>query len=143
MTGEATVRAIADLFFRKATPRMARAELSPARATPIDPEQVHVVQLSDFLWQSVRTGGSDAPARTRYRVFPGEGAHGDELAAFVGKLDALGYAGIYSLDVANDDYQQMPADAVAARARRSAEWLEETVLRRALPVPNMEHPGAP
>ena len=29
-------------------------------------------------------------------------------------------------------------DAVADRARRAAEWLTETVLRRALPVPNME-----
>lgn len=105
----------------------------------IDPDEVYVVQLSDFLWQSVGSGADGAPARTRYRVFPGEGAHGDELAAFVGKLDALGYGGIYSLDVCNDDYQQMPPDAVAARARRSAEWLEETVLRRALPVPNMEH----
>ena len=48
-------------------------------------------------------------------------------------------AGIYSFDVYNDDYQQMPPDAVVSRARRAAEWLEETVLRRALPVPNIEH----
>ena len=60
------------------------------------------------------------------------------LAALVGKLDALGYAGIYSFDVYNDDYQQMPPDTVVNRARRAAEWLEETVLRRSLPVPNME-----
>jgi hypothetical protein len=34
----------------------------------------------------------------------------------------------------------MPADAVVARARRAAEWLEETVLRQSLPVPNIERP---
>jgi len=32
----------------------------------------------------------------------------------------------------------MPPDAVANRARRAADWLGETVLRRSLPVPNME-----
>ena len=81
----------------------------------------------------------NAATKTRFRVFPGEGGHSDAVAAFVGKLDALGYAGIYSFDVYNDDYQQMPPDIVVNRARRAAEWLEETVLRRALPVPNMEH----
>ena len=43
-----------------------------------------------------------------------------------------------SFDVYNDDYQQMPPETVVSRARRAAEWLVETVLRRALPVPNME-----
>jgi hypothetical protein len=57
---------------------------------------------------------------------------------FVRKLDAIGYGGNYSFDVYNDDYQQMPPDTVVNRARRAAEWLVETVLRRALPVPNME-----
>jgi len=55
--------------------------------------------------------------------------------------------GEYSFDVYNDDYQQMPVETVVDRARLAAEWLAETVLRRALPVPNMErlrrppHPG--
>ena len=79
-----------------------------------------------------------AAPNTRLRVFPGEGARSDDLAAFVLKLDALGYAGIYSFDVHNDDYQQMPPDTVVNRARRAAVWLEESVLRRAMPVPNMQ-----
>ena len=56
-----------------------------------------------------------------------------------------GYYGDYSFDVYNDDYLQMPPEAVAARAQRAAEWLGETVLRRALPIPNMERlrPAAP
>lgn len=105
----------------------------------IDPEQILVVQLSDFRWQAIQSIADDKATRTRFRVFPGEGAHSDGLAALVSKLDALGYAGIFSLDVYNDDYQQMPPSIVVNRARRAAEWLEETVLRRALPVPNMEH----
>ena len=32
----------------------------------------------------------------------------------------------------------MPPETVADRAKRAAEWLGETVLRRALPIPNME-----
>jgi hypothetical protein len=32
----------------------------------------------------------------------------------------------------------MPPETVVDRARRAAEWLVATVLRRALPVPNME-----
>jgi sugar phosphate isomerase/epimerase len=104
----------------------------------IDPEQIFVVQVSDFSWQVPRSIVEEDATRTRFRVFPGEGAHSEELAALVGKLDALGYAGTYSFDVYNDDYRQMAPDIVANRARRAAEWLEETVLRRALPVPNME-----
>lgn len=105
----------------------------------IDPEQIFVVQLSDFRWQTFHSIAEDGATKTRFRVFPGEGAHSDDLAALVSKLDALGYAGMFSFDVYNDDYQQMPPDIVVNRARRAAEWLEETVLRRALPVPNMEH----
>ena len=97
-----------------------------------------MVQLSDFRWQTVHSITENAATKTRYRVFPGEGAHSDDLAAFVSKLDAIGYGGIYSFDVYNDDYQQMPPDTVVNRARRAAEWLEETVLRRSLPVPNIE-----
>jgi len=104
----------------------------------IDPAQIFVVQLSDFTWQTVPSITESVATKARFRVFPGEGAHSDDLAAFVSKLDTLGYNGVYSFDVYNDDYQQMPPDAVVGRARRAAEWLEETVLRRALPVPNIE-----
>ena len=71
-------------------------------------------------------------------MFPGEGAHSDGLADFITKLDEIGYCGDYSFDVYNDDYLQMPPETVATRAQRAAEWLGETVLRRALPIPNVE-----
>ena len=104
----------------------------------IDPQQIFLVQLSDYMWQEMRTTEEQAATATHFRVFPGEGAHSDDLAAFVTKLDEIGYYGDYSFDVYNDDYLQMPPDVVAGRARRAADWLSETVLRRALPVPDME-----
>ena len=104
----------------------------------IDPDQIFLVQLSDYMWQEILTIEEQAATATHFRVFPGEGAHSEDLAAFVTKLDALGYMGNFSFDVYNDDYQQMPPETVVDRARRAAEWLVETVLRRALPVPNME-----
>ena len=58
------------------------------------------------------------------------------LAALTLKLHQLGYRGDYSFEVFNDDYQQMPLQAVAQRARRSALWLGEGVLRRSVPLPN-------
>ena len=112
------------------------AQTPPDDLDAIDPEQVFLVQLSDCSWQSVAPLAASGATSTRSRFFPGEGAHSADLAAFVSKLDLLGYAGAYSFDVYNDDYQQMPPATVVGRARRAAEWLEETVLRRALPVPN-------
>jgi len=104
----------------------------------IDPQQIFVVQLSDYMWQEMRSTEEQAATATHFRVFPGEGAHSEGLASFVTRLDAIGYYGDYSFDVYNDDYLQMPPETVAMRARRAADWLGETVLRRALPVPNME-----
>jgi sugar phosphate isomerase/epimerase len=104
----------------------------------LDPGQTFLVQVSDYMWQKIRTAEEQAATSTHFRVFPGEGAHSDGLAQFVSRLDTNGYIGDYSFDVYNDDFLQMPPEAVAARARRAAVWLAETVLRRALPVPNVE-----
>jgi sugar phosphate isomerase/epimerase len=104
----------------------------------VDPEQIFLVQLSDYMWQEIRSSEEAAATATHFRVFPGEGAHSDALTDFVRRIDALGYYGDYSFDVYNDDYLQMPPEVVARRAQRAADWLGETVLRRALEVPNME-----
>lgn len=104
----------------------------------IDPEQVFLVQLSDYMWHENRSAEERSATATHFRVFPGEGAHSDGLADFITKLDEIGYRGDYSFDVYNDDYLQMPPETVAARAQRAAEWLGEVVLRRALPTPNVE-----
>lgn len=104
----------------------------------LDPGQTFLVQISDYLWQQVRSVEEEKATAAHFRVFPGEGAHSEALAQFVSRLDTIGYAGNYSFDVYNDDFLQMPPEAVCRRARRAALWLAETVLRRVLPVPNVE-----
>ena len=140
-------RAAADVAMRAESPNLGVAvDAFDVLATGVplddldvlDPGQTFLVQLSDCMWQEARTPEEQVAAATHFRVFPAEGARGELLAQFVARLDALGYCGNYSFDVYNDDYLQMPPEAVAARARRSAVWLAETVLRRALPVPNLE-----
>ncbi|MBL0917174.1 MAG: sugar phosphate isomerase/epimerase [Hydrogenophaga sp.] len=101
----------------------------------IDPERIFLVQLSDFLWQETRTFEERMATARTYRVFPGEGVHTPQIIELVQALDARGYSGDCSFEVFNDDYQQMPLDMVAERARRAALWLSEDVLRRSLPLP--------
>jgi sugar phosphate isomerase/epimerase len=102
----------------------------------LDPRKLFLVQLADFMWTEVRSFEERMAAARHFRVFPGEGVHSDAIAELVLRLDALGYRGDYSFEVFNDDYQQIPLEAVAARARRSAVWLGEEVLRRSVPLPN-------
>jgi len=139
--------AAGDLVFRANCPNLGvaidafdviAARISREELDAIDPEQIYLVQLSDYMWQEIRSTEEEAATSTHFRVFPGEGAHSEGLADFITKLDAIGYCGNYSFDVYNDDYLQMPPETVAQRAQRAAEWLGETVLRRALPIPNME-----
>jgi sugar phosphate isomerase/epimerase len=101
----------------------------------LDPEKIYLVQLADFMWQEVRTPEERMATARHFRVFPGEGVHSEALADLVTRLDRIGYRGDYSFEVFNDDYQQMPPSTVAARARRSALWLGEDVLRRSVPLP--------
>ena len=101
----------------------------------LDPDKIFLVQLSDFMWQEIRSvEESIATART-FRVFPGEGVHSAQLAEVVTRLDEFGYCGDYSFDVFNDDYRQMPPATVAERAYRAALWLGEDVLKRSVPIP--------
>jgi len=139
--------AASDLVFRANCPNLGlaidafdviAAGVSPDDVETVDPEQIFLVQLSDYMWQKTRTAEEEQSTARHFRVFPGEGAHSEALALFVKRLDGIGYYGDYSFDVYNDDYLQMPPEIVADRARRSADWLGETVLRRALPVPNID-----
>jgi sugar phosphate isomerase/epimerase len=102
----------------------------------LQPDKIFLVQLADFMWQETKTFEERMTTARTFRVFPGEGVHSEQLVELVLKLDRLGYAGDYSFEVFNDDYQQMPLPMVAQRARRSALWLAEDVLRRSVPLPN-------
>ncbi len=102
----------------------------------LDVRKIFLVQLSDFMWQETRTVEERISTARTFRVFPGEGVHSTQVADLVLRLAALGYRGDYSFEVFNDDYQQMPLPMVAQRARASARWLGEEVLRRSVPLPN-------
>ena len=102
----------------------------------LDPTKIFLVQLADFMWQETKTFEERMATARTFRVFPGEGVHSEQLAELVQRLDRLGYAGDYSFEVFNDDYQQMPLPMVAARGQRAALWLAEDVLRRSVPLPN-------
>ncbi|HWC46304.1 MAG TPA: sugar phosphate isomerase/epimerase, partial [Casimicrobiaceae bacterium] len=96
-----------------------------AKETPLDalddvyPNKLFFVQLSDFMWSAPPTPEERRETARHLRVFPGEGAHSDELTALIRALDRIGYEGDYSFEVFNDDYLQMPPARVAARARRA------------------------
>ena len=102
----------------------------------LDPSKIFLVQLADFMWNEIKTVEERITTARHFRVFPGEGVHSEALAALTLKLHELGYRGDYSFEVFNDDYQAMPLESVARRARQSALWLSEGVLRRSVPLPN-------
>ena len=102
----------------------------------LDPDKIFLVQLADFMWNEIKSVEERITTARHFRVFPGEGVHSEALAALTLKLHQLGYRGDYSFEVFNDDYQQLPLETVARRARRSALWLGESVLRRSVPLPN-------
>ena len=100
----------------------------------IDPQKLFLVQLSDFMWQEVRSAEDRIDTARHSRVFPGEGVHSEQVIELVRALDAIGYRGEYSFEVFNDDYRQLPLSMVAARARRSVKWITGLVSRRSLPA---------
>jgi sugar phosphate isomerase/epimerase len=102
----------------------------------LEPDRIFLVQLADFMWNEIKSVEERIATARHFRVFPGEGVHSQDLAALTLKLHQLGYRGDYSFEVFNDDYQAMPQETVALRARKSALWLGEGVLRRSVPLPN-------
>ncbi len=102
----------------------------------IDPSKIYLVQLADFLWQETKSFEERMVTARTYRVFPGEGVHNEDLIDITRRIDRLGYRGDYSFEVFNDDYQNLPLQLVAERAKKSAVWLAEHVLKRTTPLPN-------
>lgn len=98
----------------------------------IEGYKIFIVRLADFMHDAA----SPAPNGTRpARVFPGEGANSVRVADLLRRLAGLGFSGDFSFEVFNDDYRQLPAPLVAARAWIACEWLGEDVLRRSVPLP--------
>lgn len=101
----------------------------------LDPSKIFLVQLADFLWQDTPTFEERMATARTMRVFPGEGVHSEQVVELVLRLDKLGYRGDYSFEVFNDDFLNLPLPTVAERARKSALWLAEDVLKRSVPLP--------
>jgi sugar phosphate isomerase/epimerase len=101
----------------------------------IDPDRIYLAQLSDFMWHETPSFEERMTTARTFRVFPGEGVHSEQLADLVLRLERIGYHGDYSFEVFNDDYQQLPLETVAERARKSATWLHQDVLHRSAPLP--------
>jgi len=100
----------------------------------VDPAQIFLVQLADFMWQETRSTEERIETARHFRVFPGEGVHSAELAKLVRRLDEMGYRGDYSFEVFNDDYLQLPLATVAARGWQSVRWLTRQTSRRSIPL---------
>jgi 2-keto-myo-inositol isomerase len=96
-------------------------------------ERIAFVQLSDFMWDAVKSAEERIETARHLRVFPGEGVHSYELSKMIRMIDRSGYRGDWSFEVFNDDYVQMPSEAVALRARDSAMWVAAQSERRSLP----------
>jgi sugar phosphate isomerase/epimerase len=101
----------------------------------IDADRIFLAQLSDFMWHETPTFEERMTTARTFRVFPGEGVHSGKLADLVLRMERIGYRGDYSFEVFNDDYQQLPLETVAERARKSAIWLHQDVLHRSAPLP--------
>jgi sugar phosphate isomerase/epimerase len=104
------------------------------RLQEVEPQKVFLVQLSDFLWQELRSPQDRIDTARHFRVFPGEGVHNDKLAELVRQVDDMGYRGDYSFEVFNDDYRQLPLPMVCERAKRAVKWVSDHVSRRSLPL---------
>jgi sugar phosphate isomerase/epimerase len=110
------------------------ADADPTALDSVDPEKLFFVQLSDFMWRATPTFDERRETARHMRVFPGEGAHSEQLAQLVRTLSAMGYRGDYSYEVFNDDYAKMPLDFVNERAMRATNWCLDRVSRQNLPV---------
>jgi 2-keto-myo-inositol isomerase len=93
----------------------------------IPAEKIFLVQLSDSIWGYTLDVEDLIESARHHRVFPGEGVHSVSVADLVRRVDKTGYLGDYNFEVFNDDYRQCPLPTIAARARKSAEWLSEQV----------------
>jgi hypothetical protein len=107
--------AAGDLVFRANCPNLGlaidafdviAAGVSPDDLDAIDPEQIFLVQLSDCMWQELRSTEEQATA-THSRVFPGE-APTAKHSPISSPGSTSSVYGDYSFDVYNDDYLQIP-----------------------------------
>lgn len=91
----------------------------------IPAEKVFYLQMADAGPRQPENLPVDQWSR-HHRCFPGKGQL--DTVAFARAVQAIGYQGIWSLEIFNDRYQQSDADYVAAEGFASLKWLEQQLL---------------
>jgi 4-hydroxyphenylpyruvate dioxygenase len=96
--------------------------LAPIRSVPVD--KLFMVQLADAPSLDM-----EVLRHSRHmRNFPGQGDY--PIVDFVAELLAIGYDGVLSHEIFNDDFRTAPATQTAVDGYRSMVWLEEQLLAR-------------
>jgi 4-hydroxyphenylpyruvate dioxygenase len=94
--------------------------ISPLRHVPAD--RIALVQLADAPSLDM-----EVLRHSRHmRNFPGQGDY--PVASVISELLAVGYDGVLSHEIFNDDFRTAPADQTATDGYRSMVWLEEQLL---------------
>ena len=92
--------------------------------TAIPPGKLFMLQLAD----APRLRMDELQWSRHYRCFPGQGSF--DLASFLSRVLAAGYAGPLSLEIFNDIFRQADPFRTAVDGRRSLLWLEERAADR-------------
>lgn len=87
-------------------------------------EKIFLVEIADLP----QTRLEPVEISRHYRLFPGEGV--TPVGEFLRRVQAIGYRGLYSVEVFNDHYSSMSPDAVAAKAMTSMRSLFTTGVAR-------------
>jgi 4-hydroxyphenylpyruvate dioxygenase len=96
--------------------------LSPIRDVPVN--KLFIVQLADAPSLDM-----EVLRHSRHlRNFPGQGDY--PITDFLAELLAIGYDGVLSHEIFNDEFRSAPQDQTARDGYRSLVWLEEEMVRR-------------
>ncbi|GGO87424.1 hypothetical protein GCM10011348_40610 [Marinobacterium nitratireducens] len=101
---------------------LAQAE-RPQDLAGIPAERIGLVQLSDFAMSAIPALEDQIDIARHYRLYPGEGNHGEEIRELVSYFQNAGYRGDYVFDIFNDKYLALSTDEALQHATRSRQWL--------------------
>ncbi len=77
-------------------------------------ERINLIQLSDFTFSALPLIEDQLEIARHFRLFPGEGDHGESVKDLIRFYHSKGYQGDYVFDVFNDKYLGLsPADTLS------------------------------
>ena len=103
------------------------------------PDRIFLVQLADFMWQEIRSPEEKINTARHFRVFPGEGVHGDDVAALVRRLDRWATAATTASRCSTTTTSSSRCRWSRPRARRGR-WLAEPHVSRGSLLPWTRRP---